>query len=373
MDLTRIVFCFALALGAALPASAHKASDAYLQLRGDARGTELRIDVALRDLDAALDLDADLDGRLTWGEVRAASPAIEAWVRAGVQLEGCPLEPAGQALERRNDGSYAVLTLRSACAMPGLPRLRYALMQDLDATHRGLLKIEAPRRAPVLQVLDPATGDRDSIAPAESPGASASLVLEGVRHIVGGFDHLLFLLCLMLPAVMRRAPGGGWRPVDRPGQALGPVARIVTAFTLAHSITLGLAATGRVALSPALIEPAIAATIVLAAIDNLRPIFAGRRGLVTFVFGLVHGFGFAGVLGELDLGTVQFAWALLQFNVGLELGQLAVVAAAVGVLYLLRGSPRYPAWAIGGGSALCGVVGALWFVERVSGWPLLPV
>jgi hypothetical protein len=92
---------------------------------------------------------------------------------------------------------------------------------------------------------------------------------------------------------------------------------------------------------------------------------------VTFAFGLIHGFGFAGVLAELSLPTGQFAWALLQFNLGLELGQLAIVLVAAGALFLLRRRPLYPAWAIRGGSLAAIVVGLVWFIERTADVSLL--
>ena len=140
---------------AALPAWAHKSSDAYLQLRGGPQGTELRWDIALRDLDAALDLDADGDGRLTWGEIKAAWPRIEAHALARLHIAGCPLHAAGRGLEQRADGAYAVLRLASACALPARPRIDYALLRDVDPTHRGLLKIERPGQGVELVVLDP--------------------------------------------------------------------------------------------------------------------------------------------------------------------------------------------------------------------------
>jgi hypothetical protein len=197
-------------------------------------------------------------------------------------------------------------------------------------------------------------------------------IREGITHIVTGYDHVLFLICLMLPAVMRRGPQG-WMPVERLSQALLPVLGIVTAFTIAHSITLGLAAMKWVSLPPSFIEPAIAVTIVLAAIDNLRPIFANRRALVTFLFGLVHGFGFANVLAELNLPPADFAWALLQFNVGIEIGQLTIVAVAVALLFFLRQRRRYPRWVISGGSCAAIAFGVLWFVERTANVSLLPM
>lgn len=337
---------------------AHKASDSYLQLEAGRAGTTLRVDIALRDLDAALDLDADGDGRLTWGEVRAAWPAIDRYLLARVKVEGCDFTIGTRGLETRADGAYAALTMASPCTLKAEPAIRYAVMDDVDPTHRGIARIDVEGRPPQVRILTP-----QAEAAPESPGAAAFLA-EGVRHILTGYDHVLFLLCLLLPAVLRRTPAG-WRPVDRLGEAVMPVVGIVTAFTVAHSITLGLAASGRVSLSPAFIEPAIAVTIALAAIDNLWPIFRGRRALVTFTFGLIHGFGFAGALAELNLPTRQFAWALLNFNLGLEAGQLVIVAVAVGGFFLVRSWRSYANVVLRGGSIAAMSMAAIWFVQRV--------
>ena len=195
---------------------------------------------------------------------------------------------------------------------------------------------------------------------------------EGIRHILTGYDHVLFLLCLLLPSVMRRTPQG-WRPVEKLSQAVWPVVGIVSAFTVAHSITLALAATKVVSLSPAFIEPAIAVTIILAALDNVWPIFPVRRVVVAFFFGLVHGFGFAAVLAELNLPTSAFVSALLQFNIGLELGQLMIVVSVTAVLFGLRRRPQYRSWVIGGGSAAAMLVGVLWLIERTANVSILPI
>ena len=186
-----------------------------------------------------------------------------------------------------------------------------------------------------------------------------------------GYDHVLFLVSLLLPAVMRRTPAGRV-PVDRLSAAVWPVAGIVTAFTVAHSITLGLAALKLVSLTPAFIEPAIAATIVLAALDNVLPIFPVRRIVVAFFFGLIHGFGFASVLAELELPRADFAWALLQFNLGIEAGQLVIVCVMTTILFSIRRWPGYARVVIGGGSAVAIAIGALWFLERTANVSILP-
>ena len=365
-------------------AQAHKSSDSYLQLAASPGRLELRWDIALRDLDVALDLDSDVDGKLTWGEVRAAWPRIEAYAMQRLQIAGCPLTPTGRALERRNDGAYAVLRLTSACTLPAAPVIAYSLFADVDPTHRGIAKVQRPGADVEVRVLEPAaavavvassassaSSASAATAPVQAPAAQASFLVEGIRHILGGYDHVLFLLCLLLPSVLRRTTAG-WKPVDRLIDALWPVIGIVSAFTVAHSITLGLAALKIVALPSSFIEPAIAVTIVLAALDNVRAIFPVRRVVVTFFFGLIHGFGFASVLGELDLPRAAFAWALLQFNLGLELGQVGVVAVVATLLFMARRWPGYGRWILGAGSVLAIVIAGLWFVERTADVAILP-
>jgi hypothetical protein len=364
-------------------AAAHKSSDSYLQLDARPGTLALRWDIALRDLDVALDLDADADGRLTWGEIKAAWPRIEAYATAHLAIDGCPLTLGERGLERRSDGAYAVLHLSSTCTLPSPPSIRYSLFAEVDPTHRGIAKVERPGEAVALTVLDPgksaplaASAGSTASGAAMAAGAAGApsrwqFLEEGIRHILGGYDHVLFLLCLLLPAVMRRREAH-WQPVERMSKAILPVAGIVTAFTIAHSITLALAALKLVSLPSSFIEPAIAVTIVLAALDNVRPVFPVRRVIVTFCFGLIHGFGFASVLAELNLPTADFAWALLQFNLGLEAGQLMIVIAATVVLFALRHWRRYGPIVIRGGSFVAMAIAGVWFVERVADVKLLP-
>ena len=395
--------CFKTLVAAALAlcagfAQAHKASDAYVQLSGGgAFATHLRVDLALRDIDVALDLDANGDGKLTWGEVRAAWPAIELYVRAHVGLEGCDLGSASRSLERRVDGVYAALQFQSDCRPPTVPSIRYSMLAEVDPTHRGIARIEWAGSAQMVRVLVPtlrataasmpaasSTSARDAlgirrstdpspenVADAASTADSLQFLREGVRHILTGYDHVLFLLCLLLPSVMRRS-NGRWEAVDRWSQAALPLLGIVTSFTVAHSITLALAATGTVSLPPSFIEPAIAVTIILAALDNVWPVFRERRAVVTFLFGLIHGFGFAGVLAELHLPTGQFALALLQFNLGLELGQLLIVIVATSALFAVRRRSHYATFFIRGGSVAAMAVGGIWLVERTANVSLMP-
>lgn len=379
-SMLRALWICAALLGAVVPAHAHKSSDAYLQLDAGASGMTLRWDIALRDLDATLDLDADEDGKLTWAEVKTAWPRVQDYALARLQVDGCTLRATDRALERRNDGAYAVLLLASDCVLSQAPVIHYSLFREVDPTHRGIARVQRAGEPLLLAMLDPTQLARAAPASSATPtavehafdGSRWEFLREGVRHILTGYDHVLFLLCLLLPSVMRRTPEG-WRPVERLSQAVLPIVGIVSAFTLAHSITLALAALKLVSLPPSIIEPAIAVTIILAALDNVWPIFPVRRVIVTFLFGLIHGFGFAGVLAELNLPTSAFAWALLQFNVGLELGQLLIVVCVAALLFLLRERPSYRTWVIRGGSFAAILVGVLWLVERTANVSLMPI
>lgn len=352
-------------------AGAHQASDAYLAAAADADGRlRLTAEVALRDLDVELDLDADADGRLTWGELRGRQGEIAAHVAARLRVdEGrCTLEPAAFSLDRKADATYAVLRYRGSCDAAAVPMLSYGLFRDADPTHRGLL-----RRADG-SVLALAAGDPPVPLDAAGAGAGAGtrgtgFFANGLHHILIGADHVLFLVCLMLPLALGREGMAAPR-----GRALwGPLLGLVTAFTLAHSITLALAAWRLVAVPPSVIEPLIAATIALAALDNLWPLLGQRRVAAAFAFGLVHGFGFAGPLLEIDLPPGPMAWALLQFNLGVEAGQLAVVALALGVLWPLRRRATPARWALRSGSVAVAVLALVWVGERLLDVKLLPI
>ena len=403
-------FVALLALCLPVWAFAHASSQAYLDLRPAGDGVQLRAELALRDLDELLDLDADADGLLRWGELRPAAPAIERLLREGLQLRGCAARWQAGPLQllRRGDGVYAAIEFRVPCAMPAEAPLRYALLATLDPTHRALLRWTpssgaparllllnptAPEEPPAMNATPAALLTLAALSPLPAQAAAPSFVWEGVVHLVTGYDHLLFLACLLLPAVLLRRPGG-WVPVQRPREALLPVVGVVTAFTLAHSLTLALATLGHLRIPATVVEPLIAASIVLAAIDNLFPLKgdAPRAGAaparpprgwsrlgaalrrlrntprwaVAFGFGLIHGFGFAGVLGELELPAGELAWALLAFNLGLEAAQLAVVLLAIGLLWALRRWPGYPRWVLQLGSSLAALMGGVWVLQRVG-------
>jgi hypothetical protein len=150
--------------------------------------------------------------------------------------------------------------------------------------------------------------------------------------------------------------------------ALRDVVKVVTAFTLAHSVTLSLAALGYVDLPSRGVESAIAASVIAAALNNLRPVFHGRRPALAFGFGLVHGLGFASVLSDLGLPDGARLWGLLGFNLGVELGQLAVVGAFLPLAYGLSRFRLYERTVLTTGSVAIALLAGIWFLERAFDW-----
>jgi hypothetical protein len=350
----------------ATAASAHKPSDSYLTLERSGAEIHGQWDIALRDLDAAITLDANGDGDITWGEVRAKSAAIRHYAlsRLTVAASGaaCPLQAGELLIDEHSDGAYAVLPLSVTCPKAeGLLSVDYRLLFDVDPTHRGLLQyIEGERNHSVIF----AASARTQTLGAGTPWQQlATYVHEGVWHIWLGFDHILFLLSLLLPAVLWRRDGE-WRPAESFRSAFWDVARIVTAFTVAHSITLTLSALEIVALPSRWVESAIALSVVLAAINNVFPLVSHGRWMAAFAFGLIHGFGFAGALRDLGLPSGSLALSLFGFNVGVELGQLAIVAVFLPLAFRLRGTWTYRRIVLAGGSALIAAIAGVWLVER---------
>ena len=351
-------------------AHAHSPSDSYLTLRGEANGVAVRWDIALRDLDYVLQLDRDGNGALSWGEVRQRAPEIEqlAIQRLALSSQGapCPLQSAGPLmLDRHSDGTYAVLTLHANCTLAGSLQVGYSLLFDVDPSHRGLVQWTPPGATqPQARVFaaDRASQELQLVAPSGWE-TLRQYVVEGIWHIWIGFDHILFLLALLLPSVLVRG-AGGWTPTPSLKRAGVEVLKVVTAFTLAHSITLSLAVLGLVSLPSRVVESVIAASVVVAALNNLRGTIDRRRWVMAFVFGLVHGFGFASVLADLGLPQGALALALVGFNVGVELGQLAIVAVFLPLAFALRTTGFYRVGVLRFGSLAVAVLAGWWFVQR---------
>jgi hypothetical protein len=369
----------ALLLAFLLPvaAFAHNLDTSYARcvVADDHVETKLTFDITT--LLKITDADADHDQRLTRAELRAAAPAIQHFLREHVILEidghraelGDALDPvwpreAGDAIaapDWHSPVSLIAFPFRKAVSTP--PRevaLTFNLFTQLGMRHTvlGVFDHGGRTQEVTFTAAEPDyLFDVDYAAAPEQekvPAALRRFFKLGVEHIFLGYDHICFLLALIV--------------VSR----LGQLVKIVTSFTLAHSITLILAALKIVTIPPRLIECGIALTIVYVAAENLWRKNITHRWMLTFFFGLIHGFGFANVLAELGLPRAATIRCLLSFNVGVEAGQLAIVAALFPVLRLLARTRYFPAIKIGI-SAGVGLFGLGWFVERVFGLGFMPI
>jgi hypothetical protein len=356
---------------------AHSSSNSYITFSAQNQSFVLRADINLRDIDLVFDLDQNKDGAVSWGETLAKTAEIKAWLEQGIQLstttQKCSLAQMNIKASEHADGTYLSVEWTLACegatqeGQTGLT-LRYGLMFDQDNLHRALVTIDLPD-AQSSAILSP---DRPEVTLTKVNGSMshvlAQYLIEGVWHIWIGIDHVLFLLSLLILAFLEptRKSVIQWAAVKNVKTAIFGVLAVVTAFTLAHSITLGLTIFKWIEPSADFIEPVIALSVVAAALNNLLGWAALRRWQLAFAFGLVHGFGFANVLVDLGLPSDQLAIALGGFNVGVELGQIAIVLAFLPLAWLLRNTIFYRWVIVVGGSLAIAVLGIIWTLQRTG-------
>ena len=392
------------------PALAHKGSDAYLDVRPSERvalpvGTPapasanaaeevtFRLSVALRDLDLVVPIDANADARVTWGEARAATPRVLALLNDTARLEALPPAQAdacrlawqADGMERRSDGVYFRAVAQARCAPEQGLRLGYTLLREQDSTHRllvagriggqDLLSTVSPQQGSLM--LREANSGTPAGLQAGQPAGRWKALRDyfglGMHHLLKGYDHLAFLLALVLPlqlGLRRRSASALQGSLAAVPPASGRAAwlallRTVTAFTLGHSITLILATFGWTQASPDWVEPVIALSIAVTALLNLRPVRWIRMDVLALFFGMVHGFGFAGLLLDAAAPGGLLPWALAGFNLGVEAGQLVAVLGWVLLSQVLADRPWYDRVVVRGGSVLLILLAAWWFWERV--------
>ena len=393
----------------AVSALAHKGSDAYLDVQEmpptagavSARVVALKdyrflLAIAIKDLDLLVPIDTNGDGKVTWGELKAAMPSVEALANEAANLElgpqaqaqakgpsqpfaeACHLNWHSDGVDQRSDGHYLRLAAQARCPASQPLAFRYTLLREQDANHRLLvagringkdvLTTTSPQQPSL--VLSPGAAAAVSTAtpglqsPSNAWSALRIYFSLGVHHLLQGYDHLAFLLALVLPlrlVLFRAAPAIG----AAPARAWVALLRTITAFTIGHSLTLVLATFGLTEASPRWVEPAIALTIVITALLNMRPVAWVRTDVLALLFGMVHGYGFAGLLLEAAAPSGLLPWALAGFNLGVEAGQLIAVGLWVVVSQPLVVRRWYPTAVVRGGSALLVLVAAWWFWQRV--------
>ncbi|MEO0731481.1 MAG: HupE/UreJ family protein [Bacteroidota bacterium] len=380
---------------APLQLEAHKPDESYVFLRVNKTDLDGRVELNSDDLNRILGIDLPFKG-VTNDMVTPYAGRVQAYLREHLSFTvgGKNYVPQFAGIEVYNideesepDAIQFPFTLPGMDALPSTFTVSYDGVMALNDEHRGFLLIENNWQAGVVNnssvfnyVFTPGapTTEVDLTDRSVWKGVWALIKL-GVWHIWIGLDHILFIVALILPSVVRRKPGetgpfgiSKWRPVAEFKPAFLYIIKIVTFFTIAHSITLALAALELVNLPSRYVESLIAFSIGLAALHNIRPIFKGREWVIAFVFGLFHGFGFASVLGEKGLGSDFLAWSLFGFNVGVEIGQLLIICAVFPVLFLLRKTKLYPKLILFG-SILLIFIALYWTVERLFEVDITPI
>lgn len=283
--------------------------------------------------------------------------------------------------------------LEDSLELPDEIEVTYSVLFDEDPDHINMLAFEYNWKAGLINnesivALDFTPGNETKILSMTDSSiwnGFVAMVKQGVWHIWIGLDHILFLLALILPSVVRRKkklvevePGRteskyyiwGWEPVQKFRPAFIYIIKVITFFTIAHTITLTLASLEIVSLPSRVVESIIALSIGLAAYHNIIPIFRGKDWVIAFVFGLFHGFGFASVLGDLGIKGEFLTMTLFGFNLGVEIGQVAIIALIFPILFFIRKIKFYPRFLVYL-SVLLIVISLYWFVERAFDYDMV--
>lgn len=358
-------------------ACAHSLSDSYLSVGFEGQRFEGDWQVALRDIELAVGVDIDGNGDISWSEVQRKKAEINRWLQANLSIQSgaspCTIEFDNYMVNELGSGVFLYVPISGSCAAVEQVSLKYTLLFDIDATHRGIATINMAGESQTV-LFSPANPVVTMERGGQSLVANAyRFLIEGVWHIWIGFDHILFLMALLIPIVLAdkarthstgTVRGWTWKT------PLPEILKVVTAFTVAHSITLILATLGVVSLPSRFVEIAIALTVVISGLNVIFGFFRGRHWQIAFLFGLIHGFGFAGVLTELSLPRDQLVASLLAFNVGVEIGQFTIVLLLVPILALAR-PPEVRRFALVSSGLFVAVAGSLWVIERLFGFTIL--
>ena len=375
-----LLIIFGALLGLSNQAQAHSQGESYIFLNVTENSLSGRFEIPFQELDKAIPLDANGDGTITNDEFDASAEEFYDHLQPRlVFYEGDrqhPVEITGHQFFEGVDFDVFVqisFEVPSLSTPPETMEVDYRFLFDgVDRDHRGLLIIESNTRSGIISnerqhslIIQEGT-ERQSfnVDGVSSWVIFSRFVADGIYHIVPiGYDHILFLLSLLLASVMV-VHGGKWTPAPSFREPFWFVVKVVTLFTVAHTITLTLAALNIVRLPVVLVEGVIALSIAIAAINNLYPFIANRTWSIVFILGLFHGFGFANVLDPLGAQGPSLIPALAGFNIGVEIGQLIVVLAAFPILYLIRRMPVYKPLVLQAGSVALIMVAGFWFVER---------
>jgi hypothetical protein len=298
------------------------------------------------------EIDADHDGRLSAAEIGLAGDVSDRRIvhATGVRADGSECRPHLDSIAAAEGDAVQIRASFFCDHVPHALSIDCGFMDAFSSGHRHLATVTAGGHETSFVLVPAQEHLALDLGTTRKSGATfAAMVWTGVTHIWTGYDHLAFLLGLLLV-----------------GGRVRTLVGVVSAFTVAHSMTLALAVLGVVSPPASIVEPAIALSIAYVGVENVIIGQPSGRWRLTFLFGLVHGFGFAGALRELDLPRAQIPAALFAFNLGVEIGQLAVVAAILPVILWARRHTTFRTWGVPALSVALSIAGFTWFVLRVA-------
>ncbi len=360
-----------------MPALAHQTGNSYLVITESNGRLQVEIDFIVRDLGNLLQAPTPTDAPApTPEQLQSMQPAIAQVIQASLEVQQNaqtqPLEFVSQSVVLHNDGLYVRQRFTSPSMASPLQFVvvRYGFFNQNDKLGRAFFKLQLGKDE-ISSVFDSSTPIQRFVLGESKRWSTIGLFTqEGAWHIWGGPDHLLFLLTLLLPGLMllHRTTGTGTGNVtERNGTKTAALfaLKVITAFTLAHSITLLASVLDVITLPSRWIESAIALSIMLSAGLNLQTRIQWSPWKLAFIFGLVHGMGFANGLRDLGLSQTYFIETVLAFNVGVELGQIAAVVAVGMPLILLAKTARTQQLIMTCGSWGVLVISGVWLVQRL--------
>ncbi|WP_339723578.1 HupE/UreJ family protein [uncultured Paraglaciecola sp.] len=350
-------------------ASAHQMSTGYLNLdTSDKQVNKGQIQLRWFDLDNIIGLDANTDGQLLWGEVQQRQSAIIRFLKQHLIFvamnQPCELSfsPQLQMTEHFNEGYLAADFSWSCPNDSSQLTVNYSGVFQQDSDHKLLINAEG-NTSYSSGVIE--NSDDSFVIDLTQTSAWQTFTLyvyQGVLHIFMGIDHILFLIALLLTCALSRE-NKQWSVALNNKSVFKNAAWIVTAFTLAHSLTLTATAMELITPNSRWVELGIAISVLLTALNNIWPIIL-RLGWITFAFGLLHGMGFAGVLGELGLAKDQKLLSVLSFNLGVEFGQLMILVVVLPLLILVSKRSWYQQYGVKVGSGLIALIALSWSIQR---------
>jgi len=353
-------YCLLLLCGLLSPAWAHQSSDSYVYVNSAA--ADGRLDISISDLQRIVNLDENSDTHITWQELTAQSVQIEQYVQQRFAIDArtssCAMTWHTPALTTHIGSNYLAFPFTVDCPPEESWTLYYNILFDRDALHRALVQWKTAD-ASGMSILAPERAEFTLPASASRWSLFTDYFQQGVLHLLIGYDHMLFLLALLLPVVARLiTPQATLKP------AVLDTLGIVTLFTAAHSCTLALSALGVVQLPVSVIEILIALSVSGAGIVALVPAWHRYRHGLAFGFGLIHGFGFANVLAELSSTLSDQLISLAAFNLGVEAGQALLIGVGLPAAFLLRHQLGKARWGVALGSCSIVACGLFWAGQR---------